>query len=234
MHILHRPRQLRRRRTGLSIVECLIGMALAGLTLAGLMTGITRVASVLTYSQEQAKATEIVGATIDTLRLYSWNQLTNPAFLPGHFAVAVDRAGNSHTLYPTDPDAERMLSGRALAKWKARMEKLKKILGKEKAEKVGKALKKIGDRIRKKRGKRGKSKKWKPRNPLPDHRHASGGVQQVFFGAIKVANPSMTELYRDRVKQISVTVEWESRGRTNQTELSTFITRYGLQGQLVN
>ena len=45
---------------------------------------------VVQRSREDLRATQVMAELMDTLRLYSWDQMTDPTFTPKHFDVEYD------------------------------------------------------------------------------------------------------------------------------------------------
>jgi len=70
----------RRRNRGFSLVEAVVGMALLGLVCMALFSGLCNSTFSVHLTRENLRATQIMAEKLDTIRLYSWKQLTNDAF----------------------------------------------------------------------------------------------------------------------------------------------------------
>src|SRR5258705_4375114 len=76
-----------------SLVETIFGIALFGIASMSLLAGIIWVTSTVQSQRENLRATEIMTEKLDTIRLYSWTQLTNSGFISNTFQI---------TFYPTN------------------------------------------------------------------------------------------------------------------------------------
>ncbi|HXJ74580.1 MAG TPA: hypothetical protein VNM37_17135, partial [Candidatus Dormibacteraeota bacterium] len=61
-----------------SLVDVAVAMGLIGITLVGMLGGLGLVLSSVQWAREQARATQLMEEKLDTLRLYSWDQLNTP------------------------------------------------------------------------------------------------------------------------------------------------------------
>ena len=89
-------------RAAFSLVEVTFGMALAGLMLTTLYTGLTYGFSVMKLARENTRATQVLIEKMETIRLYTWDQINTPGFLPTSFQVPYYPMGgtlNPGTLY---------------------------------------------------------------------------------------------------------------------------------------
>ncbi len=77
----------RSRRKAFSLVEVMVGAALFGVTFFALYSGITYAYSHLQYARENLRATQIMAAKLEAIRLYSWDQVNDPVFLPRTFTA---------------------------------------------------------------------------------------------------------------------------------------------------
>ena len=50
----------------------------------------------------------------------------------------------------------------------------------------------------------------------------------IFNGTISATQPPMAESYSDTLRQVSVTVSWDSGGGTRSRTMSTFVSQYGI------
>lgn len=51
----------------------------------------------------------------------------------------------------------------------------------------------------------------------------------AYAGTIQISDPALTENYASNVKRITVSLQWQSGGRTVQRQMTTFVSKYGLQ-----
>lgn len=58
---------------------------------------------------------------------------------------------------------------------------------------------------------------------------SSGTANLTYAGAIQVMDPGLAENYAGNVKQIVISLQWQSGGRTVRRQMTTFVTKYGLQ-----
>lgn len=51
----------------------------------------------------------------------------------------------------------------------------------------------------------------------------------VYTGTVAVANAPLSETYSNDLKMITIGVNWKSNGLTHRRNMTTFVSRYGLQ-----
>lgn len=78
------------RGQGFSLIEALVGVAMFGIAFFALYSGLTYCCSNLQFSRENLRATEIMVRKLETIRLYSWQQVNDPTFLPRTFTATYD------------------------------------------------------------------------------------------------------------------------------------------------
>jgi type II secretory pathway pseudopilin PulG len=84
------------RRAAYTITEVLFAVALVGFVLTGVFTGISYAFAVLQTARENLRATQLLEEKMETIRLYSWEQINTPDFFPAAFeasANALDEKG---------------------------------------------------------------------------------------------------------------------------------------------
>ena len=84
----------RRHTRGFSLVEAVVGMALLGLVCMALFSGLCNSTFSVHMTRENLRATQIMSEKLDTIRLYSWKQLTNETYIRESFTAP---------LHPPDP-----------------------------------------------------------------------------------------------------------------------------------
>jgi hypothetical protein len=60
--------------------------------------------------------------------------------------------------------------------------------------------------------------------------NGAGGL--TYTGNLIVDAPPLTESYSNGLKQVTVALQWTSGGRLHQTQMSTFVAQYGMQGYI--
>ena len=88
--------RLRTRVGGFSLVEVVIAMAVAGVSVIALLSAMSSGMLTMQMARENMRATQIMMEKTETLRLYSWDQLTATNFLLTSFTEKYD---------PTDTNA---------------------------------------------------------------------------------------------------------------------------------
>src|SRR3954462_11920049 len=79
----------RRRQTdAFSILEAMVGVALLGVVFVALYTGISNGFAFAKATRENLRATQILQEKMETVRLYTWEQLNTPGFVPTNFTEA--------------------------------------------------------------------------------------------------------------------------------------------------
>jgi len=77
-----------------SLVDIVVAMGLIGIILVGMLGGLGLVLSSVQWSREQARATQLMEEKLDTLRLYSWDQLNTPGFITTNFVATCSTLSN--------------------------------------------------------------------------------------------------------------------------------------------
>jgi prepilin-type N-terminal cleavage/methylation domain-containing protein len=87
---------IQRRNRGFSLVETVVAMALLGLVCMALFSGLCNSTFSVHLSRDNLRATQIMAEKLDTIRLYSWKQLTNHTYIREDFDTP---------LHPPDPSS---------------------------------------------------------------------------------------------------------------------------------
>lgn len=74
-----------RRTAAFSLVEILVAVALAGIMFVSLYAGLSSGFAVVQSARENLRATQILQEKMETLRLYTWEQINTPGFIPTNF-----------------------------------------------------------------------------------------------------------------------------------------------------
>jgi type II secretory pathway pseudopilin PulG len=140
-----------------TLVDIVVAMGLVGITLVGMLGGLGMVTSSVQWGREQARATQLMEEKLDTLRLYSWDQLNTPGFINTNFVATYSTLSNGTS-------------------------------------------------------------------------NGAGGL--TYTGNLIIDAPPLTESYSNVLKQVTVALQWTSGGRLHQTQMSTFVAQYGMQGYI--
>ncbi len=82
----HQFRTKRHIKQGFTLIEVMISMAVVALMFVSLYAGITQGLAVIATARENMRATQIMIEKIELLRLYSWDQVKTPGYIPNAFA----------------------------------------------------------------------------------------------------------------------------------------------------
>ena len=85
--------RLRRNLAAFSLIEASVGMAVIGIVVGAMLTGITTGTFTLRMARENIRATQIMLEKVETIRLYSWDQINTPGFIPPTFTNTYDPQG---------------------------------------------------------------------------------------------------------------------------------------------
>lgn len=72
----------RRSQAAFSLVEVTVGMGVMGTCVVALFSGFTSGFFTMQLARENQRATQIMLEKVETLRLYSWDQINTPGFIP--------------------------------------------------------------------------------------------------------------------------------------------------------
>ena len=79
-------------RSGFTLVEALIATAIVGFSFVGLYAGLVQGDNLIQNTSQNNRASEIMAEQMETIRLYTWDQLTNSGYIP---------LSNTISYYPT-------------------------------------------------------------------------------------------------------------------------------------
>lgn len=100
MRINLRSSQRRREQAGVTLIEALVSMGIFGVGFFSLYAGMSMGFSVIGNARENLRATQIMVEKMETIRLYSWDQINTPGFIPAAFTdyyFPADDAGGTGT-----------------------------------------------------------------------------------------------------------------------------------------
>ena len=75
------------RQAAFSLSEALFGVTIIGIVFISLYSGMATGFQSIRDSQENLRATQIMLEKFETLRLYNWEQITTPGFIPATFTT---------------------------------------------------------------------------------------------------------------------------------------------------
>jgi prepilin-type N-terminal cleavage/methylation domain-containing protein len=145
----------RQRRTGeaFSLIEVMVAVAIGGIMFVSLYTGFSSGFAVVQLARENLRGTQILQEKMETIRLYTWDQITAAGFIPTNF---------TDVFYPGTQSAAGL----------------------------------------------------------------------TFTGTVKIATAPLTESYSNDLKQVTVQVTWKSANVVRTRDMTTFVSRYGLQNYI--
>lgn len=78
------------RKLGFSLVEATVGMGVLGTVMVALFGGFTTGFFTMQMARENLRATQIMLEKMETIRLYSWDQINTHGFIPDTFSAKYD------------------------------------------------------------------------------------------------------------------------------------------------
>ena len=99
-YLFNPSRRLRRQLAAFSLTEVSVGMAVIGTSMMALFSGFTSGFFTMQMARENLRATQILLEKTETIRLYSWDQVNTPGFIPKEFETPYDpNSTNSGVIY---------------------------------------------------------------------------------------------------------------------------------------
>jgi len=77
-------------------MEVLVAAAIIGVQFVTLYLGMTQGFGIVQVARENLRATQILQEKMETIRLYTWDQITNNGFIPTTFAASFYPAGQTN------------------------------------------------------------------------------------------------------------------------------------------
>src|SRR3989454_511966 len=84
------PSRKRRLMAAFSLVEVTISLGVIGTVAGAMLTGITGGFFTMKMARENLRATQIMLEKVETIRLYTWDQINTPGFIPSSFTNRYD------------------------------------------------------------------------------------------------------------------------------------------------
>lgn len=137
-----------------SIVEVLVAVAVLGIMFVSLYSGFSAGFAVIKLARENLRATQILQEKMETIRLYTWDQVNTAGFIPTNFVE------NYYATSSNDASGLR------------------------------------------------------------------------YTGVVSIASAPINESYKDEIRLVKITISWASAGIPRNREMTTFVTRSGLQNYI--
>lgn len=134
-------------------MEIMVAVAIAGIMFVSLYAGFSTGFAVVQLARENLRAVQILQEKMETIRLYTWEQINTAGFIPANF---------TDVFYSSTQSASGL----------------------------------------------------------------------VYTGTVSVASAPITETYSNDLKLITVEVNWASANVSRKREMSTLVSRYGLQNYI--
>lgn len=140
--------------SGFTLIEVIASVAVLGIAFAALLAGLAWNVSTVKFARETVRATQIMEDKLETIRLYSWDQIMTPGFVTNQFYAS-----------------------------------------------------------------------FCPSNALsPD----AMGI--TYTGRITIVTAPLSESYKTNMLKITIDLDWPSSPQVRHAQMSTFVSKYGLQG----
>jgi uncharacterized protein (TIGR02598 family) len=77
-------------RSAFTLAEIVMALGLIGTTGIALLSGLSTGFHMMRFARENLRATQIMLEKVETIRLYSWEEVTQPDFIPSSFTAYYD------------------------------------------------------------------------------------------------------------------------------------------------
>ena len=158
MLIRIQPEKIRARCSVLafSMIEVLVAVSVLGIMFVSLYSGFSAGFAIIQLSRENLRATQVLQEKMETIRLYTWDQINTAGFIPTNFVENFYTAGTN----------------------------------------------------------------------------TNSTLSLMYTGQVSIASAPITESYSNELKTVSIRVQWLSAGVVRSREMTTFVTRNGLQNYI--
>lgn len=86
--IAHDPRTPKRPTRAFTVTEVLVAVGFTGFVLASALSGFSLAFGILQDARENLRAAQLLQEKVETIRLYSWDQINTPGFIPTTFTAS--------------------------------------------------------------------------------------------------------------------------------------------------
>lgn len=138
-----------------SMIEVLVAVSVLGIMFVSLYSGFSAGFAIIQLARENLRATQVLQEKMETIRLYTWDQINTPGFIPTNFVENFYSAGTNNA-----------------------------------------------------------------------------NVSMMYTGRVSIASAPVTESYSNDLKTVNIRVEWLSAGIPRNREMTTLVTRNGLQNYI--
>ncbi len=139
------------------MIEVVVALAIFGIVFLSLYSSMSSGFAVVRLSRENLRATQIMEEKMETIRLYTWAQVTSNGFVPTNFTEVFYKMTNA--------SSTGLVSGAGI----------------------------------------------------------------TYTGTVSIISAPITEAYSNDLKQITVTLKWLSDRTPRQRDMTTFVSKYGVQ-----
>jgi type II secretory pathway pseudopilin PulG len=88
-----------RRYAAYTITEVMIAVGIVGVVMASVFSGFSFAFEILEGARQNLRATQIVQEKMETIRLYSWEQINTPGFIPTTFTAGISPTNQNDGFY---------------------------------------------------------------------------------------------------------------------------------------
>ncbi|MEY2408505.1 MAG: hypothetical protein QOF48_1175 [Verrucomicrobiota bacterium] len=88
------------RHSGFTLAEVIVAMGIIGVLTVALYSGMTSATFSVRLARENLRATELLVEKTDGLRLYTWDQLNDPTYMPTNFTASYYDNGTTNNTSP--------------------------------------------------------------------------------------------------------------------------------------
>ena len=142
-------------KTAYSMIEVLVAVVVLGIMFVSLYSGFSAGFAVIQLARENLRATQILQEKMETIRLYTWDQIITNGFIPTNFVENFYTSGSNAVV---------------------------------------------------------------------------AGI--IYTGRVTIANSAIAQSYSNELKSVKIQVSWRSAGVGRSREMTTFVTRNGLQNYI--
>ena len=160
----HETQTVTGQQTAFTLLEVMIGIAIGCVVFVSLYLAISSGFGIIQATREDLRATQVLQEKMETIRLYTWDQVTNAGFIPSTFTAP---------FYATNITTATGQAG------------------------------------------------------------YSGTVGLTYTGTVTIATSGITDSsYSNNLRQINITLNWQSGSRIRNRSITTFVSQYGLQNYI--
>jgi len=86
-----------------TLVETLVAILVVGMLVMALVSGMTVAVRTVQFAREEQMATQIMAEKLDTIRLYSWDKIITPGYVPISFQTPIYPGAEGAVVVDTNP-----------------------------------------------------------------------------------------------------------------------------------